>query len=719
MKNSSAIQIKEQMIAGIKNPVLLLKIFIDLKNYEFEIYADGNKITDYQCSPTTDNKTVLLRVNIPFSSKKVSVFLLNDNKKQEIYNMKNSLIRRIGGKIGHIFKTIIKRTITFFKVSVKGIIFLWKKHHFLVPPKMMKTYLHRFKERIKGRNTVVYDPFNKKEYNEWLKNHPQCTEVIDLKYKPLISLLIPVYNIDKKCLSECLDSILNQSYDNFEVCLVDDCSTNQETIDTLDFYEKKDERIKVKHRTKNGHISAATNDALSMAKGEFIGLIDDDDLLAPNALYENVKVLNSNKKLDFIYSDEDKLDLKGKYCDPHFKPDWSPDTLLSLNYICHFVIIRKKLVTSVDGFTIGLEGAQDHDLFLKVTEKTNNIHHIPLILYHWRMVEGSTSMTITNKSYATDKGKMAIENALKRRGIKGHVEKDEVSTYYRVVYELDKEPLVSIIIPTRDYMDITKKCVDSIYEKTTYKNFEIIIANNDSQEKETLDFFKEYSKKYKNFKVIDCIMEFNYSRINNKAIKNSKGEYIVLLNNDTEIITPEWLTYMVGYASQKHVGCVGAKLLYPDMTVQHAGVILGLGVASHAYLGETRDSLGMYGRLRVPYDYAANTAACLVVSRKKFEEVNGLEEDLKVAYNDVDFNIKLLKAGYYNVTLQQVEIMHYESKSRGLDTTSEKYKRFMQESQYMWDKWSDILNNDPFYNPNFTRKDWFTLDIEGSEKIEK
>ena len=490
----------------------------------------------------------------------------------------------------------------------------------------------------------------------------------------------------------------------------------KELKETLEEYKNKDKRVKVKYRKTNGHISKTTNDALKMAKGEYIGLIDDDDLLDKDSLYEVVKVLNEDKNIDMIYTDEDKLDPNGNYCDPHFKPDYSPDTLLSLNYICHFTVIRKKIVEDVGGFEVGLEGSQDHDLFLKVVEKTNNIYHIPKILYHWRMVEGSTSMTISNKSYATDKGKIAIENALKRRNIKGHVIKDDVSTYYRVVYDYDKEPLISIIIPTRDYVDILKKCIDSIYEKTTYKNFEIIVANNDSKEKETLDFFKEYKKKHKNFKVVDCIMEFNYSKINNIAVNKSKGEYIVLLNNDTEIISEDWLSIMVGYAMQDHIGAVGPKLLYPDYTVQHAGVILGLGgVASHAYIGASRDDLGMYGRLRVPYDYSADTAACLMVKKSKYLEVGSLEEDLKVAYNDIDFNIKLLKKGYYNVFLPQVELLHYESKSRGLDTTSEKYKRFLVESKYMYDKWNDELNNDRFYNPNFSKKGWFMLDKKEKE----
>ena len=704
------IGIKKQGIYGINNPNLLVQFTTEVKDFDIKVLCDENEVT-YECQSLNGNNDFLLQAKIDKSVNKVEVLFKNNNEYVKIVTLKNRIYSRIKNKIVDILKRLISKIKLVFYVLGKGIRFMWREYHFLVPISLWGKYFNDFKARLKSANLNLYNPFYKNEYNKWLEENKEDIVYEELKYRPLISLLIPVYNINRKFLSECLDSILEQSYDNFEVCLVDDCSTLEETKETLEEYKKKDKRIRVSYRKKNGHISKTTNDALKMAKGEFVGLIDDDDLLTKDALYEVVKVLNQDKKIDMIYSDEDKLDLHGNYCDPHFKPDFSPDTLLSLNYICHFTVIRKKLVDEVGGFEVGLEGSQDHDLFLKVTEKTKNIYHIPKILYHWRMVEGSTSMSIDNKSYATDKGKIAIENALKRRKIKGHVEKDKVSTYYRVVYEYDKEPLISIIIPTRDYVDILKTCVDSIYEKTTYENFEIIIANNDSKEKETLDFFKEYKKKYKNFKVVDCIMEFNYSRINNIAVSKAKGEYIVLLNNDTEVITPEWLSIMVGYAMQKHIGAVGPKLLYPDYTVQHAGVILGLGgVASHAYIGTERNDLGMYGRLRVPYDYSANTAACLMVNKKKFLEVGGLEEDLKVAYNDIDFNIKLLEKGYYNIFLPQVELIHYESKSRGLDTTSEKYKRFLVESKYMYDKWGDTLLNDKFYNPNFSKKAWFMLD---------
>ena len=612
----------------------------------------------------------------------------------------------------------MRRKIKNFSITIyRGTKSLWQKYHFLVPPRLWKKYAKIIWGIItEGEGLPYWNPSKVSEYNTWLLANEKSEPLVDLKYKPLISVLIPVYNVKGEYLRECIESVLGQSYDNFEICIVDDASTNKETLEVLKEFEKN-KKIKIKHRKKNGHISRTSNDALGMAEGEYVALLDNDDLLTENALYEVAKVLNENKNLDFIYSDEDKINLEGKRCDPHFKPDYSPDTLLSLNYICHLAVIRTSLVRKVGGFAIGLEGAQDYDLFLKVVENTKSIYHIHKILYHWRMIPGSTSLKLDNKGYAADNGKLALEAALKRRNLKAHVEKDPKSTYYRVIYDFDKEPLVTILIPAKDHANITEKCLKTIYEKTVYKNFEVLLIDNGSVEKKTLDLFEKYKKEHKNFRVLREDIEFNYSRLNNLAAKEAKGEYLVLLNNDTEIITKGWLKLMVGYAARPYIGAVGAKLLYPDDTVQHAGVILGLGgVASHAYIGASRDELGMSGRLRVPYDYSAVTAACLCVSKKKFEEVGGLEEDLKIAYNDMDFNLKLLEKGYYNVLLPMVELYHYESKSRGLDTTSEKFKRFMKESEYMWKKWDKMLKNDRFYNKNFTKKGWFMLDKGSKNK---
>lgn len=586
---------------------------------------------------------------------------------------------------------------------------LWKKYHFMVPPEIWKKEARYLWGIIADRSPLI-NPMDVMKYNMWLNENKEETRYKKFKYSPLISVLIPVYNVEEKYLRECVDSVLSQSYDNFEICIVDDASTNKETLKTLQSYEGN-KKIKIKYRKENGHISRTTNDALGMAKGEFVALMDNDDVLAEDALYKVVEVLNKDKKLDLIYSDEDKFDKNGTRCYPHFKPDWSPDTLFSLNYICHLVVARTKLVKEVGGFTIGLEGAQDHDLLLKLTEKTDKIYHIPEVLYHWRMIEGSTALKLDNKEYANDKGKMAIEAALKRRKLEAKVEKDLPSTYYRVIYEVKKEPKVSIIVPTKDYADVTEACLKSIYEKTTYRNYEVIVVNNRSEEEKTFELFEKYQKAHKNFRVVDADMEFNYSKINNMAVKEAKGEVVVLLNNDTEVITPDWLTIMVGYAVQPHVGAVGVKLLYPDNTIQHGGVVLGMGgVAGHIFLNEKRDANLMYGRTRVPYDIGAVTAACLCVEKKKFEEVGGLEEDLKVAFNDIDFNMKLLEKGYYNVILPMVELYHHESKSRGTDMTPGKKERFEREVLYMQNKWGEALKNDKYYNENYSLEGPFMLD---------
>jgi len=581
----------------------------------------------------------------------------------------------------------------------KSVYFAWHRHHFLIPPKAMKKYIKSFFTVLKrsGSNTSSL-VINKKAYQKWIIEHEFEPEFKKFKYNPKISVIIPVYNVSRNLLSECLDSILNQTYENFEVCLADDHSSNQETIDTLKEYESKDERIKVVYRKENGMISKASNSALEIATGDFIMLVDNDDKVSPYAMYYMVEALNKNKKLDFIYSDEDKLDYNGNRCEPHFKPDYSPDTLMSINYICHLSMIRKSLVDKVGGFRSEYDGSQDYDLFLRVVELTNNIHHIDKVLYHWRQTATSTAGSIDNKTYTNDASIKALNDALKRRKIKGYAYKNPNLNAFLINYE-HNNPLVSIIIPTRDRIDLLKNCVDSIIEKCTYKNYEIVIADNDSILEETLEFFKEYQKKYSNFIVHKIKGEFNYSKINNKAIQKCNGEYVLLLNNDTKVIEPDFLDKMVGYASQKHVGAVGIKLLYQDNKVQHAGVVLGYGgVAGHIYVTASKDDHGVYGRLAMPYNYSAVTAACLLVSKKKYLEVEGLDEKLKVALNDVDLNLKLLKKGYYNVLLPNVTMYHLESKSRGFEVTKEKIERFKKEEEYMIKKWNDYLEKDKYFS---------------------
>lgn len=605
--------------------------------------------------------------------------------------------------------SIKKKVENFSKTIYRGAKNSWKKYHFLIPPKVIKKDLKYLWEIAREGHGPYVSPFNKVWYNEWLKKNEKPIEKVDLKYQPLISVLIPVYNVEGKYLKECIESVLNQSYDNFEICIVDDASTDEETLKVLHEYNNNP-KIKIKFRKENGHISEASNDALKMAKGEFIALMDNDDLLAKDALYLVAKVLNEDKKIDFIYTDEDKMDLDGKRCDPNFKSDFAPDSFYSNNYISHLGVLRKSIVDELGGFRKGFEGAQDYDLYLRFIEKTKRIYHIPRILYHWRMIPGSTAAEIGNKDYALERGRLALEESLKRRKISGEVKIAKDCPYYYVEYKVKNNPKVTIIIPTRDLAKITRKCLESIYDKTTYDNYEVVIVNNGSVEKETKDLFREYEDEYTNFRVIDADIEFNYAILNNLAVKETKGDYIVLLNNDVEVITPNWLEIMLGYAEQEHVGAVGAKLIYPDGTIQHAGVIMGLGVASHTFMGVSSDSVVWGGRLSVPYNYSAVTGACLMVSRKKWNEVGGLEEDLKVTYNDIDFCLKLLEKGYYNVFVPMAELYHHESKSRGADDSGEKKKRFDWEQEYMYKKWAKRIADDEFYNPNYSRLSWYKLD---------
>lgn len=709
MKDRKYIKIKNKSIVGILHPQVILEGKLKEANSKLEIHINGKKYASKFMKLNKRGDFVLIST-LNKKIRKVDIVYKNNDEEFVIYSLRNNMIIRIGYKI----KRILKKITVPFKELAKGIKFLWKEHHFLVPPVLWKKYMKRLITKIKlALRMEYYHPFKQKDYLKWIINHETKPTYKKLKYSPLISILIPVYNIERKYLSECLDSILNQKYQNFEVCLADDCSTLTETIETLKEYEKKDKRIKVVYRKENGHISKATNSALEIATGEFIGLMDNDDVITEDALYEMVLALNKNKNLDFIYSDEDKMDMEGNRCEPHFKPDYSPDSLLGGNYICHFEILRKSIMEEIGGFRSEYVGAQDFDLFLRFVEKTtpDRIHHIPKILYHWRKVPGSTADTVESKDYAIENGKKAVIDAMKRRNLDAEVITPIKSTHYIVEYQYKKEPLVSIIIPTRDMAKMLKQCIDSIYQKTVYKNFEIIIVDNNSSEEKTIQLFETLKQEHSNLKVISAQCEFNYSKINNLAVEQCRGEYLLFLNNDTKIISRAWLKSMVGYAMQKHIGAVGVKLLYPDDTIQHGGVILGIdGTARHAFLHTPADSFGFYGRLLVPYNYSAVTAACMLVSRKKFTEVNGFNEELKVAFNDIDLNLKLLKKGYYNIFLPQVEVYHYESKSRGLDSTTEKYKKFLSEKEYLQTHWSEQLAHDRFYNPNFSLSYDFMLD---------
>lgn len=559
------------------------------------------------------------------------------------------------------------------------------------------------------------------QYKIWLQQNEVTSkmlkgmskELLDLNYKPKISIIMPVYNVEEKWLRKAIESVQAQIYENWELCINDDASTAKHIKPLLKEYEKKDKRIKVKYSTKNQHISGSSNEALKLASGEFIVLMDNDDEIAPNALFEVVKILNENKEFDFIYTDEDKLNKEGYRVEPFFKPDWSPDYFLSTMYTCHLGVYRKKIIDKIKGFRKGYEGAQDYDLVLRFTEQTNKIHHIPQILYHWRKIPGSTSAEYSEKCYAKDAARKALEDAVKRRTLKAEVLNGRLPESFRVKYEIKDNPLVTIIIPTWNKKDFLKTCIDSIEKKTTYSNYELLIVDNRSDEPDALEYLKELSKKHQ---VTKYNKPFNFSAINNFAVKKAKGEFILFLNNDIEVINEGWLSAMVEHIQREEVGAVGAKLLYPNGQIQHAGVILGVGnhgidgIAGHALKytkGDQNDytDLGVYkNRVNMICNYSGVTAACLMTKKKIFKEVKGFnEKDLTVAFNDIDLCLKIREKGYRIVYTPYAELYHYESISRGAEDDPKKQARFTKECNYMLDNWGTILRNDPFYNSNLTK----------------
>lgn len=703
----NSLSIKKVTIGGIKNPTVsiignkrkncTLKVKINNNYYEFfDDISDGRKFIENIVNNDNEYININSSIAIPKDTRKVELYAYIDGKEYFVLSKKTNILLRLVKRFFYSFVLVYRKIQKMFILAFR---FLKKIPHIR----------GAFRARKEGIRAFYYDPFNIDDYNKWLKKNKKNIKYKSLKYSPLISVIVPVYNVDRIYLKECIDSVLNQSYQNFELILVDDCSSKKDTVDTLKEYENV-KKVKVVYRKSNGHISEATNTGLENASGDFISLLDNDDTLDEDALYFTVLELNRNKKIDMIYTDEDKI-YNNKYCYPHFKPDFSPDTLYTVNYICHFTTIRTSIVKKVGGFRSEYNGAQDYDLFLRIVEQTDNICHIPRVLYHWRMIETSTASSGNNKNYAYLAGKKAIEASLNRRNILARVNLLENVEMYDVEYLYDKEPKISIIIPTKDKSELVDKCLKSIYNHTKYNNYEIIVINNNSSEKETFKLLEQYKKDKKNFNYITLNCEFNFSYINNEAIRNSTGEYIVLLNNDIEIISDNWLSKMVGYASQKHIGCVGIKLLYPNNTVQHCGVVLGCGgIASHAFLNCSKEEYGYFSRLFGTYNYSAVTAACLMVSKSKYNEVNGLDENLKVAYNDVDLNIKILEKGYYNVCIPTIMAYHYESVSRGSDLSDKNKGRFISEMKYMVEKWNNNILYDKFYNRNLSVKYPFYLD---------
>ena len=531
-------------------------------------------------------------------------------------------------------------------------------------------------------------------------------------YAPKFSVVVPLYHTPAKFLKDLVRSMMYQSYANWELCLVNASPEDVHLTSLLENWAMRDKRIRVIRLEKNLGIAQNTNAGIEASTGEFIAFLDHDDFLEPDALFCYVDALNKDKTIDVFYSDEDKTDeYAAHYFYPHFKSDFNIDLLHANNYMCHFLAVRKSLVDTVGGLNEKFDGAQDYDFVLRLTENTKKIYHCPRILYHWRCSNQSTAASQGNKMYAIHAGKAALNAHYKRIGWNARAQEGAVDGWYQTKFTLKEEPLVSILIPNKDHTDDLDVCLNSFFERADYQNYEFIIIENNSVLPETFAYYEKIEKEHDNVKVVYWEAGFNYSAINNFGFKFAKGDYIMLLNNDVELITPDIFQSMLGFCMRPEVGIVGAKLLYNDHTVQHAGVLVGAGgLADHVFKGIHEDDPGYMGRAISSQDVSAVTAACLLVKRSVYEEVGGLEEEFQVAFNDVDFCLKVRKAGYLIVYDADVKLFHYESKSRGMEDTTERFIRFGNEMMLLNSKW-DILSTfvDPYYNPNLSYLEYYKI----------
>ena len=583
----------------------------------------------------------------------------------------------------------------------------------------VKTLRHSgFRGFIRLMNQRLYGAIKiEAEYLKWIRKYDIFTEnrkseiqaaCKKLRKKPLISVLLPSYNPDLQFFREAIDSVLDQVYENWELCIADDHSTDPEVRKILEDYLKKNRRIKAVFREKKGHISECGNSALALAEGEYTALLDHDDVLHPEALFWVAKQINETPDAVLIYTDEDKLDGNGVRRNPYFKPDFNYELFLSQNQICHLGVYKTRVIKDLKGFRKGLEGAQDWDMALRVLETcgSEKIRHIPRILYHWRISKNSTANGIQAKPYAVKAQVHALTDHLNRLKIDGTEPSVEKTPYgFRVNFPVPcPKPLVSILIPTKNGLNLLKNCIDSIIEKTTYGRYEILIIDNGSDEEETLQYLANLAETHQNIIVNRDEREFNFSALNNKAAELANGEYLCFLNNDITIITPRWLDEMVALAGRRDVGAVGAKLYYPDNTIQHAGVILGIcGVAGHILKGLDKSDPGYFNRAFLRQELSCVTAACLVVRKEVFFKVGGFDEErLAVAFNDVDLCLKIRQQGYRNIWTPYAEFYHHESATRGFEDNPEKQARFSKEVVFMKEKWKGRLTRDPFFNPNLS-----------------
>lgn len=590
-------------------------------------------------------------------------------------------------KAGQIFKRLTPYNIK------KGVRYL--KHY------GVKGFYARLLERFEEREV---------EYQEWYeKNKPSEEELARQRKKKwknpvVISVLVPAYRTPEVFLKQMLESVLLQTYPYLELCIADGSGTDDSVEKVVKEYQKKDPRVRYRRLEKNEGIAGNTNAAIEMASGDYLALFDHDDLLSPNALFEVASAIEK-EKADVIYTDEDKVtsDLK-EHFQPHFKPDFNPDLLCANNYICHLFVVKRSLALKLGGQDPAYDGAQDYDFIFRCTENAEKIVHVAKILYHWRVHQASTADNPSSKLYAFDAGKRAIEAHLARIGAKAEVSHTKDLGFYRVKYQVQGNPMVSIVIPNKDEKETLKKCLESIWKKTSYPNYEIILVENNSTTQEIRDYYKELDGKER-VRVVYWDKEFNYSAINNFGISYAKGEYILCLNNDITVISPDWLEELLANCQRPEVGIVGARLYYPDNTIQHAGIVLGMGgCAGSLFVGLARSRGGYLHKAALQQDLSAVTAACFMVKKEVFEKVGGFEEKLAVAFNDVDFCLKVRHAGYLVVYDPYAELYHHESKTRGYENTEAKKRRFQEEIEYMRCHWMPDILRDPYYNENLSLK---------------
>ena len=590
-------------------------------------------------------------------------------------------------KAGQIFKRLTPYNIK------KGVRYL--KHY------GVKGFYARLLERFEEREV---------EYQEWYEKHKPSEEELARQRKKkwkdpvVISVLVPAYRTPEVFLKQMMESVLLQTYPYLELCIADGSGTDDSVENVVKEYQKKDPRIRYRRLEKNEGIAGNTNAAIEMASGEYLALFDHDDLLSPNALFEVASAIEK-EKADVIYTDEDKVtsDLK-EHFQPHFKPDFNPDLLCANNYICHLFVVKRSLALKLGGQDPAYDGAQDYDFIFRCTENAEKIVHVAKILYHWRVHQASTADNPSSKLYAFDAGKRAIEAHLARAGAKAEVSHTKDLGFYRVKYQVQGNPLVSIVIPNKDEKETLKKCLESIWKKTSYSNYEIILVENNSTTQEIRDYYKELDGKER-VRVVYWDKEFNYSAINNFGISHAKGEYILCLNNDITVISPDWMEELLANCQRPEVGIVGARLYYPDNTIQHAGIVLGMGgCAGSLFVGLARSRGGYLHKAALQQDLSAVTAACFMVKKEVFEKAGGFEEKLAVAFNDVDFCLKVRHAGYLVVYDPYAELYHHESKTRGYENTEAKKRRFQEEIEYMRCHWMPDILRDPYYNENLSLK---------------